>query len=194
VIMVHLSLEGGSPLVTVVTGFIQVLILLILTAFFGMYWGGTASDTLELLVVILVVVTMGRTLGLGYIRWSSQAFGFTLVECYDQNEVRRVLRLLASMPEVLVEINGAQYLWGTRVVGHNEFRRWLVSAEKGRYDGLGSSLGDGLRMANGTRNGNSKSQQEEKAVTRAPTEIKASQAQSPAVSPAPPQCQVTHDP
>ncbi len=66
---------------TVVTGFVQALTLQILTDFFGMYWGGTASNTLELLVVILVVVTMGRTLGLGYIRWSSQAFGFTLVEC-----------------------------------------------------------------------------------------------------------------
>lgn len=98
------------------------------------------------------------------------------------------------MPEGLAEINGAQYLWVTRVDGHKEFRRWLVSAEKGRYDGLGLSLGDGLRMANDTRNGNSKSQQEEKAVTRAPTEIKASKAQSPAISPAPPQCQVTHDP
>lgn len=97
------------------------------------------------------------------------------------------------MQDVLVEINGAQYLWGTQGVGHKEFRRWLVSVEKGRYDDLGSSLGNDLHMANDARNGNSKSQQEQKAVTQVPTEIEASQALLPAVSPAFGQYQASHD-
>jgi len=134
VVMVHLSLEARSPLMTVLTGFIQALTLLILTAFFSTYWGGTVLDALALLIILLVVVTMGRILGLVYIQWCSQAFGFTVIECYHQDEVRGVLRLLASMPDVLIEINGAQYLWGTRMDGHREFRRWLVSVEEGRFD------------------------------------------------------------
>lgn len=134
VVMVHLSLEARSPLVTVLTGFIQALTLLILTAFFGTYWGGTAIDALELLIILLVVVTIGRMLGLIYIQWCSHALGFTKIECYHQDEVRGVLRLLASMPDVLIEINGAQYLWGVRMDGHKGFRRWLVSVEEGRLD------------------------------------------------------------
>ncbi|KAI9852047.1 MAG: hypothetical protein M1838_002016 [Thelocarpon superellum] len=134
VIMVHQSLEARGPLATVMTGFIQGATLLLLTAFFSVYWGGTVIDTLIMLVVLLVVVTAGRMLGLLYIRWSAHAYGFTMIECYDHDEIRGVMRLLASMPDVMVQINGAQYLWGTRVDGNKEFRRWLVAVERGEFD------------------------------------------------------------
>ena len=108
--------------------------LLVLTGFFSVYWGGTAVSTLVLLLTLLIVVTFGRMLGLLYIRWSAYAFGFTVIECYSKREIRGVLRILASMPAVMVEVNGAQYLWGARVDGDKEFRRWLVAVEKGTYD------------------------------------------------------------
>ncbi|KAI9823344.1 MAG: hypothetical protein M1832_002568 [Thelocarpon impressellum] len=134
VVLVHLSMESRGPFKTVLTGFIQGATLLVLTCFFGVYWGGTFKDTLTLLIVLLVIVTGGRLLGLLYIRWSAHAYGFTLVECYDKQEIRGVMRLLASMPDVMVEINGAQYLWGTRVDGNQEFRRFLVEVERGAHD------------------------------------------------------------
>lgn len=168
VVMVHLSLEARSPLITVLTGFIQALTLLVLTAFFGTYWGGTVIDTMKFMIILLVVVTMGRMLGLIHIQWCSRAFGFTVIECYHQDEVRGVLRLLASMPDVLIEINGAQYLWGTRVDGHQEFRRWLVSAEEGQVDQAETSLRAALFSPPGINTSLSDLGQEQQAVSHPP--------------------------
>ena len=91
-------------------------------------------EALVLLVILLLLVTFGRLLGLLYVRWSAHAYGFTMIECNDHTEIRGVTRLLASMPDVMVEVSGAQYIWGTRVDGNKEFRRWLVEVEKGNFD------------------------------------------------------------
>ena len=178
VVMVHLSSEARSPLTIILTGFIQGLTLLVLTAFFGIYWGGTVIDTLKLLIILLATVTLGRLLGVVYVQWSSQAFGLTVIECYNKDEIRGVLRLLASMPDVLVEINGAQYLWGTRVDGHTEFRRWLISVEKGQFDDVGQGLGGDLHMPDETYSKNPKFRQKDEPIKQIPTEFRTPQPDS----------------
>lgn len=123
--------QDTRPLLTDIASITR---LLVLTFFFGGYWGTNLLNATFLTLSLLGAVTVGRLLGVVYIRWSAQAYGFTLIECYDQIEVRGITRILASMPDVMVEINGARYLWGVRVDDNPAFRRYLVAVEEGVYD------------------------------------------------------------
>ncbi|KAI9820522.1 MAG: hypothetical protein M1832_003713 [Thelocarpon impressellum] len=141
VVLVHLSMDARGPFKTVLIGFFNATMLLLLTCFFAMYWGGTVKDTLIFLVVLLVTATAGRLLGLLYVRWSARAYGLSVIECYDKQEIRGVMRLLASMPDVMVEMNGALYVWGTIVNGNLEFRRHLMEVKRSeRGNGLSRSV------------------------------------------------------
>ena len=116
-------------------GFLEGLILLSLTFFFGTFWGGNLYYTMIYLVTTLVVVSIGRALGIVYVKWSEATNGFSVIECAEVAEVRGVLRILASLnEEVMVEVNQAYYVQGRRIDRHPDFKKWLEDCERGDYD------------------------------------------------------------
>ncbi|KAF2789757.1 hypothetical protein K505DRAFT_365321 [Melanomma pulvis-pyrius CBS 109.77] len=133
-ILIHLSTEARNPFITLLTGFIEAMLLLVLTFFFAAQWGGNLILTMTALILLLVFVTMGRALGLFYVWLSSQVWGLTVVNCDDVDELRGVLRIVCSMEGVLVCVNGATYFGGYRMDGRDGFEDFLDGYERGQYD------------------------------------------------------------
>ena len=134
-ILIHLTTEARSPFPTMFAGFLEGLILLSLTFFFGTFWGGNLYYTMVYLVTTLVAVSIGRALGIVYVKWSEATNGFSVIECAEVAEVRGVLRILASLnEEVMVEVNQAYYVQGRRIDRHPDFKKWLEDCERGDYD------------------------------------------------------------
>ncbi|KAF2198661.1 hypothetical protein GQ43DRAFT_148828 [Delitschia confertaspora ATCC 74209] len=108
-ILIHFSHIGHNPLSTLVAGFIEGGLLLVLTFFFAAQWGGNLVFTMIALSLLLVFVTIGRFLSFLYVWLSSQIWGLTVLECDSVDEIRGVMRILCSMEGVLVAVNGAKY-------------------------------------------------------------------------------------
>lgn len=135
-ILIHLSTEGRNPLMTLFTGFIEAGLLLVLTFFFASQWGGNLVLTMVALVLLLVFVTLGRVMGLVYVWLSSQVWGLSVVNCDTVDEIRGVLRILASMQDVLVVVNGATYFSGYRMDGRVGWNKFIDDYERGNFDHL----------------------------------------------------------
>jgi hypothetical protein len=129
VIMVHLHEEARSPVPSFVSGFVQGFILLCLTFFFGSFWGGGLAYTMAYVGTVLFVAFLGRLLGVFYVMWSAHANAFTVVNCEEPDEVRGVLRLLATTPNVMVEVNQRYYVDGRRIDHFAGFQAWLQKFE-----------------------------------------------------------------
>ncbi|CAO2650069.1 Nn.00g013610.m01.CDS01 [Neocucurbitaria sp. VM-36] len=138
-ILIHLSIQGRNPLVTLLTGFIEAALLLVLTLFFAAQWGGNLVLTMIALVLLLVFVTLGRALGLIYVWLSSQVWGLTVVKCDSVDEIRGVLRIVCSMEGVLVCVNGATYYGGYRMDGRERYEEFVEQYERGTFDEMPGS-------------------------------------------------------
>ncbi|KAF2472613.1 uncharacterized protein BDR25DRAFT_15896 [Lindgomyces ingoldianus] len=135
-LLIHLSTEGRSPLITLFTGFMEAGLLLVLTFFFAAQWGGNLVITMIALVLLLVFITLGRALGLVYVWLSSQVWGLTVINCDNVDEIRGVLRIVCSMEGVLVVVNGATYFGGYRMDGRDGFNAFVDRYERGEFDDL----------------------------------------------------------
>ncbi|KAK2762617.1 hypothetical protein FQN54_000790 [Arachnomyces sp. PD_36] len=133
-ILIHLSTEGRNPLMTLFTGFIEAALLLILTFFFAAQWGGNLVITMSALALLLVFITVGRALGFIYVWVSSQVWGLTVVNCDSVDEIRGVLRIIASMEGVLVKVNGATFFEGYRMDNREGFDGFIELYERGEFD------------------------------------------------------------
>ncbi|OCK85475.1 hypothetical protein K432DRAFT_377598 [Lepidopterella palustris CBS 459.81] len=134
-VLIHLTSEARSPFPMMFAGFLEGLILLSLTFFFGTFWGGNLMYTMIYLITTLTAVSLGRALGIVYVKWSEAANGFSVIECQDVMEVRGVLRVLAALnDDVMVEVNQAYYVQGRRIDRHPDFKKWLEDCERGDYD------------------------------------------------------------
>ena len=143
VVLIHLASAGRNKLYTIFTGFVEAMLLLILTFFFAAHWGGNLYVTAMALIILLVFVTAGRALGVIYVMISSYVWGLHVVHCGSHEEILGTLRIICSMKDVLVMVNGATYFNGYKLDGRPEvdgepgFDEWRVQYEKGRYDGDG---------------------------------------------------------
>ena len=134
VILMHLSTEGRNPLVTLFTGFIEGLILIILTVFFGASWGGNLLILCYVMAILLVAITLGRALGLWYVWQSAKLFGLHVIETQSARQIIGCLRILCSMKEVLVSVNGSWWFEGHRLDERAGWDEWSLSYEKGEFD------------------------------------------------------------
>lgn len=133
-ILLHLATSARNPILTLVTGFIEALLLLALTFFFAAQWGGNLFITVVALALLLLFTTIGRALGLIYVWMSSELWGLTVINCESKEEIRGMLRILCSMEDVLVIVNGATYFGGYRMDGREGFKAFLEKYEAGDYD------------------------------------------------------------
>ncbi|EON68449.1 hypothetical protein W97_07659 [Coniosporium apollinis CBS 100218] len=135
VILIHLSTEGRPQLRTLLTGFVEAALLLVLTFFFASQWGGNLYITTWAIGLLLVFITLGRALALIYVYLSAQTWGLHVINCDDSDEVRGCMRIICSMQEVLVICNGASYFNGHRLdfIGE-DFKRWKEQYDRGEFD------------------------------------------------------------
>ncbi|KZF23248.1 hypothetical protein L228DRAFT_281988 [Xylona heveae TC161] len=134
VILLHLSTTGRNPLVTLFTGAVEGVILVVLTFFFSAQWGGNLVVTFYSMVVLLVAVTIGRALGIWYVWRSAKEFGLHVIECESTMQIRGCLRILCSMKDVLVYVNGAWFFEGYRVDIAEGWLEWEREYNRGTYD------------------------------------------------------------
>ncbi|KAJ9636232.1 hypothetical protein H2199_007907 [Coniosporium tulheliwenetii] len=135
VILIHLSTEGRPQLRTLLTGFVEAALLLVLTFFFASQWGGNLYITTWAIGLLLVFITLGRALALIYVYLSAQTWGLHVINCDDSEEVRGCMRIVCSMQEVLVICNAAHYYNGHRLdfIGE-DFKRWKEQYDRGEFD------------------------------------------------------------
>ena len=134
VILMHLSTEGRNPLMTLFTGFIEGLILIILTVFFGASWGGNLLILCYVMAILLVTMTLGRGLGLWYVWRSARLFGLHVIETESARQIIGCLRILCSMKEVLVKVNGSWWFEGHRLDERVGWDDWRLRYENGEFD------------------------------------------------------------
>jgi hypothetical protein len=136
VVLLHLSTEGRHQLKTLFTGFIEATLLFVLTFFFAAQWGGNLFITTWALGLLLLFVSVGRAVGIAYVAYSGKVWGLHVINCNESDEIRGCLRILCSMENVLVTVNGAHYFDGYRLdfLG-KRFRDWKIAYDKGVYDG-----------------------------------------------------------
>ncbi|KAF2739839.1 hypothetical protein EJ04DRAFT_604311 [Polyplosphaeria fusca] len=124
----------ARPFITLLTGFVEAGLLVVLTFFFAAQWGGNLKLTMVALILLLIFVTLGRALEFFYVWLSSRVWGLTVVDCDHVAEIRGVLRVVCSMKGVLVKVNGARYFGGCRMDGRERFEGWVEKCEKGEFD------------------------------------------------------------
>jgi hypothetical protein len=134
VVLIHLSTEGRPQLRTLFTGFIEAALLLILTFFFAAQWGGNLYITIWALGLLLLFITIGRALALIYVWLSAQVWSLHVINCDEADEINGCLRIVCSMEDVLVVVNGAHYFHGHRLDYLDAFRKWSTEYNSGAYD------------------------------------------------------------
>ncbi len=133
-ILMHLSTEGRHPLVTLFTGVVEGVILIVLTVFFGASWGGNLLVLCYVMAVILVTISLGRALGLWYVVRSAKLFGLHVIETQSPRQIIGCLRILCSMQAVLVFVNSAWYFEGHRLDERQGWVEWKIAYERGEFD------------------------------------------------------------
>ena len=133
-ILMHLSTDGRSPLITLLTGAIEGVILIVLTVFFGATWGGNLLVLCYVIAILLITITAGRALGLWYVVRSVRLFGLHVIETQSPRQIVGSLRILCSMKEVLVFVNSAWYFEGHRLDEREGWPEWKTAYERGDYD------------------------------------------------------------
>lgn len=135
IILMHLSTDGRNPLVTLFTGLIEGFILILLTAFFSAQWGGNLFVMCYTTAILLVSITIGRALGLFYVTHSADVYSLHVIETQDQEQIRGCLRILCSMEETLIHVNGAWYFEGYRLDQRPGWQNLQRSYNQGEFDG-----------------------------------------------------------
>lgn len=134
IVLMHLSTEGRNFLMTLLTGFLEAALLVILTFFFAAQWGGNLVITTIAMGLLLVFITLGRALGLLYVYLSSRVWGLHVIDCSTHDEILGSLRILCSMTDVMVVVNGASYFDGYRLNDMADYETWKSEYDKGAYD------------------------------------------------------------
>lgn len=134
VVLIHLSTESRSLPRTLLTGFIEAVLLLVLTFFFAAQWGGNLVITLIAMSLLLFFITVGRVVGFVYMHISIQTWGLHAINCDEPEQIKGSLRVLCAMKGVLVEVNGGIYFDGYRVDKSPRFRRFKEQYDKGELD------------------------------------------------------------
>ncbi|KAF2843410.1 hypothetical protein M501DRAFT_985525 [Patellaria atrata CBS 101060] len=135
ILLIHLSTEGRPQLRTLFTGFCEATLLLVLTFFFAAQWGGNLYITVWALGLLLLFITVGRALAFIYVWISAQTWGLHVINCDESDEILGCLRIVCSMEDVLVIVNGAHYYNGYRLNFLPEFSQWRLHYAAGKFDG-----------------------------------------------------------
>ena len=134
VVLMHLSTEGRNFLMTLLTGFLEASLLVVLTFFFAAQWGGNLVITTIAMGLLLVFITLGRAIGLLYVYLSSKVWGLHVIDCSTHDEILGSLRILCSMTGVIVNVNGASYFDGYRLNDMDGYESWKSEYDGGLYD------------------------------------------------------------
>lgn len=105
-----------------------------LTVFFGASWGGNLLILCYVMAILLVTITLGRSLGLWYVWSSARLFGLHVIETESARQIIGCLRILCSMKEVLVTFNGSWWFEGHRLDERLRWDDWRLRYEKGEFD------------------------------------------------------------
>ena len=147
IVLIHLSTTGRPQLRTLLTGFCEAALLLVLTFFFASQWGGNLFVTSVALALLLIFITLGRALSIVYVWLSARTWGLHTINCDEKAEILGCLRIVCSMQGVLVVVNGAHYFEGYRLDGVSGFEAWKREYDGGVYDevmgGQSQALGQG---------------------------------------------------
>ena len=79
-------------------------------------------------------MTVGRALAIAHVWLTSKTWGLHVINCEEREDILGCLRIICSMRDVLVTVNGAHYYNGHRLDYVTEFRRWKLEYVKGVYD------------------------------------------------------------
>jgi hypothetical protein len=110
------------------------VILVVLTVFFGAQWGGNLLILCYVMGMLLVAITIGRALGLWYVCLSARVYALQIIECQTPRQIIGCLRILCSSTELLVFVNGAWYFEGHRLEERDGWTQWRSRYERGDYD------------------------------------------------------------
>jgi hypothetical protein len=149
IVLIHLSTTGRPQLRTLLTGFCEAALLLVLTFFFASQWGGNLFVTSIALALLLIFITLGRALSIVYVWLSARTWGLHTINCDEQAEILGCLRIVCSMQGVLVAVNGAHYFEGFRLDGVEGFEAWKREYDGGVYDEVGGGKGQVVGQGQG---------------------------------------------
>ena len=160
-LLMHLSTSGRNPIWTLLTGLVEGIILILLTVFFAAQWGKSlpfeprpesghrcSLQQTELLtkaggnllvmcyttVALLMAITTGRLLGLAYVQVSVKTHGLHMIETQSKDQLRGCLRVLCTLTEVLVTINGAWFFEGHRLDNRPDWAHFQRCYSLGHMD------------------------------------------------------------
>lgn len=133
-VLLHLSSSGRNPFSKLLTGLMEGSILLLLTVFFASQWGGNIFVVSYTIAMLLVVVTVGRLMSIVYIWRSAYFLGLHVIDCQIKEQISGCLRILCSMSDVLVVVNGAYYYGGHRLELKPNWAAWRKQYDSGVFD------------------------------------------------------------
>lgn len=112
--------QPGALLYSVCSGFLQALLLIALTIFFGSTFGPGIVEATLFITYFSTVTVVSRTYSIYYCLWMEQALSTTIVEYRTPSEYRAIKSIVAGMPSVVVEnlTDGCTYGDGYRL-DHN---------------------------------------------------------------------------
>lgn len=91
------------PICFVFLGLIQAMQFVFLTFLFGSIWGGTLFYTLGFVTAFMCTIFVSRAISIWLCVWLERTLGMTIIECGNATEMTTAKRILAAMPDVLVE-------------------------------------------------------------------------------------------
>ncbi|KAH7057288.1 hypothetical protein B0J12DRAFT_653990 [Macrophomina phaseolina] len=133
-VLLHLTNSGRNPFAKLLTGLVEGSILLLLTVFFASQWGGNIFVVSYTIAMLLLIVTVGRLLSIMYIWRSAYFLGLHVIECQSNSQISGCLRILCSLPDVLVVVNGAYYYGGHCLNLKPAWAAWRKRYDRGEFD------------------------------------------------------------
>lgn len=105
-----------STLTLAIHGFIQAISIVLLTFMFASMWGGSVMWTTLFVAAFMSIIWVSRTASLVVGEYLEHRTGMTVIYFSTSDERRAILRVLAAMPEALVEIRYSGFMYWD---GHN---------------------------------------------------------------------------
>lgn len=144
VVVLQLSDEASTrahPLMAVLIGWLQAMMLVFLTFLFGSIVGGTLFLAVTFVVVFMSTITASRACSIYLCSWLETALDLTIIECGSHEEMNAITRILAAMPDVLVESksDGYRYSGGYRI--YREFELPKQKVRPANFRTIGRVLG-----------------------------------------------------
>lgn len=108
------TFKARRPKTSIFLGYLQAVLLVLLTFLFGSIWAGTLFFTLVFVASFTTTIAFSRLLSVWLCSWMEGVLSMTIIKCKDDNELEEIATVLAAMPGVLIEnkTNGYKYSAG----------------------------------------------------------------------------------